>query len=99
MKHLIYTILILISACLGFFFVRYDWYTDINSKHYPYNIKEHLDAEHEYANALFEGLHWYMRDDSTYWDTVFKNTVEFVALISPSLESSFTSKISFPIFE
>ena len=77
MKHLIYTILILISACLGFFFGRYDWYVDTNNKYYPYNIKEHLNAEHEYANALFEGLHWYMRDDSAYWDTVFKNTVEY----------------------
>lgn len=77
MKHLIYIILILISAGLGFFFGRYDWYTDINGKHYPYNIKEHLDSERAYANALFEGLHWWYRQNTNWWDYEFKNSAEY----------------------
>lgn len=77
MKHILYIILILIFAILGFLCGRYDYYEDINGKIYPYNIKEHLDEEHAYANALFEGLHWYMRDDTTHWNNVFKNTFEY----------------------
>lgn len=77
MKRFIFIILIIITGAIGFFFGRYDWYTDINGKYYPYNIKEYLEEEREYANALFEGLHWYMRDDTTHWNMVFKNTVEY----------------------
>lgn len=77
MKHLIYIILIIISAFCGYFYATYDMYEDINSKPHFYNVREILAGERRLSNALLEGLHWYMRDDSVRWYNTFMNTVEY----------------------
>ena len=77
MKHFIYITLIIIAGITGYWIGQQSWFIDINNKPYWYNTQEALNKERAYANALLEGLHWYMRDDSAYWHKVFMNTIEY----------------------
>ena len=77
MKKILLLLTIILVGCAGFFFGRYKWYTDINGKPYFYNLEEYYSYEVKYSNALLEGLHWYMRDDSVRWYNTFMNTIEY----------------------
>lgn len=48
------------------------WYPHVS------NVREELDFEREYANALFEGLHrFYSNDDNDAWFDLFVPTAEY----------------------
>lgn len=77
MKHLIYIILIIISALCGYWIGQQTWIFDINNKPHYFNTEEARLQEVKYSNALFEGLHWYYLDNKDYWENVFKKTIEY----------------------
>ena len=77
MKHLIYIILIIISAFCGYFYATYDIYEDIKGRPHFYNVREILAGERKLSNALLEGLHWYYLDNKDYWNNVFMKTNEY----------------------
>lgn len=77
MKHLIYSILIIIAAFLGFFCGANEYYYDTKNKLHFYNTKESLKYERQYSNAVLEALHWYMKGDTIYWKNVFMKTKEY----------------------
>lgn len=77
MKHLIYIVLIVLAFMAGSFLGRCDFYKDVNGKLHAYDLKESLDYERSYCNALLEGLHWYMLDDTLYWQEMFMETSEY----------------------
>lgn len=77
MKHVIYIILIIISTLCGYWIGQQTWIFDTNNKPHYFNTEEARLHEVKYSNALLEGLHWYMRDDSAYWHEVFMNTIEY----------------------
>ena len=77
MKKILLLLTIILVGCAGFVFGRYKRHTDIDGWHHFYNLEEYYLYEVKYSNALLEGLHWYMRDDSAYWHEVFMNTIEY----------------------
>ena len=77
MKHIIYIILIIISALSGYWIGQQSWFIDINNKPHYFNTEEARLQEVKYCNAIIEGLHWYYKQDTTKWNNEFKNTKEF----------------------
>lgn len=77
MKHFIYISLIILFTICGYYAGQYEWYFDINNKPHCYNIKEVLDEERAYCNATIEGLHWWYRQNTNWWEYQFKNTPEY----------------------
>ena len=77
MKHIIYIILIIISALSGYWIGQQTWIFDTNNKPHYFNTEEARLQEVKYCNAIIEGLHWYYRQDTVKWNNEFKNTKEF----------------------
>lgn len=77
MKHIIYIILIIIASITSHWIGQQSWFIDINNKPHYYNTEEALNAERKYCNATIEALHWYYRDDTTYWKERFMITKEY----------------------
>lgn len=77
MKHFIYITLIIIAGITGYWIGQQSWFFDINNKPYWYNTQEALNEERAYANAMFEGLHWWYRQNTNWWEYQFKNSPEY----------------------
>lgn len=78
MKHIIYIILIIIAGLTGYWCGQQTWYTDVTTMQVSYyNTAESLKAEREYCNACLEGLHWWYRQNTNWWEYQFKNTQEY----------------------
>ena len=77
MKHIIYIILIIISALSGYWIGQQTWIFDTNNKPHYFNTEEARLQEVQYGNALFEALHWYYIQDSVKWNNEFKATKEY----------------------
>ena len=58
---------------LGYWYGSQTWTSD----GYHFNTEEARLHEIEYANALLEGLHWYMANDATFWKETFMFTSEY----------------------
>ena len=68
---------IIAALIIGFLVGRYDYYIDRWNKPHIYNIKEQMHYEKDYNNALLEGLHWFLEDNSVRWADEFMNTKEY----------------------
>ena len=77
MKHAIYIFLIIAASTVSFILGRYDWYKDVDGNYYPYSMKDALIAERQYCNACLEGLHWWYRQNTNWWDFQFKISDEY----------------------
>lgn len=77
MKKILIVLAIIIAGTIGYYAGSNTWYFDIYHIPHKFNTEQARLCELEYSNALFEGLHWYMRDDTAYWDSVFKKTIEY----------------------
>ena len=77
MKHVIYIILIIISALCGYWCGQQTWIVDINNKPHYFNTENARLQEIKYCNATIEALHYFYRKDTTYWNNVFKLTPEY----------------------
>ena len=77
MKHFIYITLIILFTICGYYAGKHSWYTDINGKPFCYDTEEALNSERAYCNALLEGLHWWYRQNTNWWDYQFVGSEEY----------------------